>query len=104
MCRVLLPTSFRGRLALLFGLMSLLVGLPAYLYISSVHRAQLISDQRDTLQALAKATATVFAQNLLERRREIELLSRTPLYRDAPLDSAEFPASLDRVQSAYPEY
>ena len=43
MCRVLLPTSFRGRLALLFGLMSLLVGLPAYLYISSVHRAQLIS-------------------------------------------------------------
>ena len=88
MCRVLLPTSFRGRLALLFGLMSLLVGLPAYLYISSVHRAQLISDQRDTLQALAKATATVIAQNLLERRREIELLSRTPLYRDAPLDSA----------------
>ena len=104
MGRVLLPTSFRGRLALLFGLMSLLVGLPAYLYISSVHRAQLISDQCDSLQALAKATATVFAQNLLERRREIELLSRTPLYRDAPLDSAEFPASLDRVQSAYPEY
>ncbi len=104
MDRALLPTSFRGRLALLFSLMSLLVGLPAYLYISSVHRAQLINDQSDSLQALAKATATVFAQNLLERRRDIDLLSRTPLYRDAPLDSPEFPASLERLQSAYPDY
>ena len=100
----LLPTSFRSRLALLFGLLSVLVGLPTYLYISSVHQAQLIHDRSDGLQTLATSAATVFAENLVERRREIELLSRTPLYRNAPLDSAEFQASLERLQASYPHY
>lgn len=104
MRHALLPESFRGRLALLFGLLSFLVGLPTYLYITSVYQQQLIDDQYDGLQALAKAAATVFSENLLERRREIELLSLTPLYRNAPLDNAEFQASLERLKGSYPHY
>lgn len=104
MLSALIPKSFRGRLALLFGLLSFLVGVPTYLYLSSVYEEQLIDDQSDGLQALAKAAATVFAENLGERRREIELLSRTPLYRTAPLDSAEFQASLERLKDSYPHY
>lgn len=99
-----LPKSFRGRLALLFGFLSFLVGLPTYLYLSSVYQEQLIDDQYDAVHALAKAAATVYSENLLERRREIELLSQTPLYRKAPLDSPEFQASLERLKESYPHY
>ena len=37
-------------------------------------------------------------------RREVELLSRTPLFRQAPLDSVEFQPSLERLQKSYPAY
>ncbi len=99
-----LPSSFRSRLALLFGLLSLLVGSPTYYYLSSVHRQQLIVERQEHLQALATAAATVFAENLVERRREIVLLASTPLYLNAPLDSPEFPASLERLKESYPQY
>lgn len=100
----LIPTSFRNRMALLFGCLSLLVGLPTYFYVSHVHREQLLQDRQDALHALATAGATVIAENLVERRREIELLAKAPLYRNAPLDSPEFRASLERLQQSYPHY
>lgn len=98
------PTSFRGRMALLFGFLSLLVGLPTYLYGSAVHREQLLHDRHAALNAQASSAATVIAENMIERRREIELLAQTPLYRHAPLDSPEFQASLERLQRSYPYY
>ena len=100
----LMPTSFRGRMALLFGFLSMLVGLPTYLYVSKVHREQLLQDRHSYLNALATSAATVIAENLVERRREIELLTKTPLYRNAPLDGPEFQASLERLQQSYPYY
>ncbi|MFT3847702.1 MAG: diguanylate cyclase [Propionivibrio sp.] len=104
MLNVLLPASFRGRLALLFGLLSFVVGLPTYLYISSVHQKQLIADQSDRLQALANSTATVFSENLTERQREIEFLSRMQLYSAAPLDSSAFQANLELLKASYAHY
>ena len=35
------PRTFRSRLAILFGMLFVLVGLPTYLYVSKVHRDQL---------------------------------------------------------------
>lgn len=100
----LIPSSFRSRMALLFGCLSLLVGLPTYIYVSQVHREQLLKDRHEYLHALATSGATVIAENLVERRREIELLAQTPLYRNASLDSPEFRASLERLQHSYPYY
>lgn len=100
----LAPTSFRSRMALLFGCLAMLVGLPTYIYVSKVHREQLLQDRHEYLHALATSGATVIAENLVERRREIELLAQTPLYRSAPLDSPEFRASLERLQRSYPYY
>lgn len=91
-------------MAWLYGCLSLLVGFPTYLYVSHIHQAQLIADRQENIQALATSAATVIAENLIERRREIELLVKTPLYRNAPLDSAEFRASLERLQHSYPHY
>lgn len=100
----LVPTSFRSRMAALFGCLAMLVGLPTYIYVSEVHREQLLQDRHEYLNALATSGATVIAENLVERRREIELLAQTPLYRNAPLDSPEFRASLERLQHSYPYY
>ncbi|GAB3355874.1 diguanylate cyclase [Giesbergeria sinuosa] len=91
-------------MAALFGLLSLLVGLPTYLYVSEVYREQLLHDRREYLNALANSAATVIAENLVERRREIELLAQTTLYRRAPLDSPEFRPSLERLKKSYPHY
>lgn len=100
----LVPTSFRSRMAALFGCLAIVVGLPTYIYVSEVHREQLLQDRHEYLTALATSGATVIAENLSERRREIELLAQTPLYRNAPLNSPEFRASLERLQHAYPYY
>ena len=45
-----LPRSFRNLLVTIFGLLTLLVSLPLYLYSSSVHRQQLLVDAKVGLQ------------------------------------------------------
>lgn len=100
----LMPASFRTRLMLLCGGLGLLIGLPAYLYINHVYAQRLLDDRGEALHEQAVAVAAVIAENLNERRREVELLSRTPLFRHAPLDSVEFQPSLERLQKSYPAY
>ncbi|MCP2936172.1 hypothetical protein NK983_26135, partial [Salmonella enterica subsp. enterica serovar Typhimurium] len=46
----------------------------------------------------------VLAESLNERRREIELLSDTRLFRREPLDDSAFRGSLERLQKSYPQY
>jgi diguanylate cyclase len=100
----LIPSAFRIRMALLFGLLSMLVGLPTYLYVSHVHGEQLIADRQDKLQAIATSAATVLAENLVERRREIELLAQTDAFRSGPLDSQAVSAALERLKRSYRHY
>lgn len=100
----LLPISFRGRLALSFGTMTLVLGILVYGYVGHVYRAQLLVDRGEALHDLATAAATVLAENLHERQREIELLAATPLYRRSALDSPDLRRSLERLQHAYPAY
>ena len=71
------PRTFRSRLAILFGMLFVLVGLPTYLYVSKVHRDQLVAERLQNLQGVTTSAATVIAENLIERRREIELLAQT---------------------------
>ncbi|OMG52342.1 hypothetical protein BJN45_13585 [Azonexus hydrophilus] len=99
-----LPRSFRNLLVVVFGLLTLVVGLPLYLYSSSIHRDQLIADRQENLHSLAMATATVLAENLIERRREIELLAQTTAFRTEPLDSPNINAGLDRLKRSYQHY
>ena len=100
----LMPQSFRTRLVVLCGGLGLLIGLPAYLYIDHVYAERLLEDRGEALHEQAVAVAAVIAENLNERRREVELLARTPLFRKAPLDSVEFQSSLERLQKSYPAY
>lgn len=99
-----LPDSFRMRLVLLFGGLTLLVGLPVYWYVDKVFAAQLVVERGNSLRDLATAVSAVVAENIRERQREIDLLAQTPLYRRTSLDNPDVAKSLERVQKSYPHY
>lgn len=100
----LIPSSFRNRLALLFGGLALVVGLPVYLYIDHVYAAQMVADRGRVMHDLAGAVAATFAENLYERQREIDLLAQTPLYQRESFDSADFTTSVELLQKSYAHY
>ena len=100
----LLPRHFRHRLALLFGTLALLVGLPSTLYTNQVYHERLIADRGQSLHDLAQAVAAVVGENLQERQREISLLAQTPLFREQPLDAPAIRDSLGRLQASYATY
>lgn len=102
--RAFIPPVFRIRMALLFGLLAGLVGLPTYLYVSGIHREQLIADRQDKLQTIVVAAAAVLGENLVERRREIELLSQSVAFSEGAIDSPEIVASLERLKLSYRHY
>ncbi|BAU73180.1 sensor domain-containing diguanylate cyclase [Metapseudomonas furukawaii] len=102
----LLPDTFRNRLALLIGSLSLVVSLPYYLYIDRFYGAQLEADRGNALTGLAMSVATLLAENLRERQREIDLLARTPIYLDddGRVDNRKLTAMLDRLKQSYAYY
>ncbi len=102
----LLPGTFRNRLALLIGSISLVVGLPLYFYIDYFYAGQLVADRGNALKGLATAVTTVLSENLRERQREIDLLARTPIYQEkgGRVDSTELTAMLDRLKESYAYY
>ena len=100
----LMPRHFRHRLALLFGVLALIIGLPSTFLITQVYHDRLIADRGQTIQDLSRAVAAVVGENLRERLREIELLAHSSLFRRQPLGSAEIGDSLTRAQATYPSY
>lgn len=100
----LLPRTFRNQMAWLFGCLVAAVGLPGYVYISHFYADQLLADRQSALQGLATSVATVMAQNLVERKREIDLLAQSDTLRTAPLDHPRVLQALERLQHAYPGY
>ncbi|CAL60970.1 conserved hypothetical protein [Herminiimonas arsenicoxydans] len=98
------PRTFRVQMALLFGVISLFISLPAYFYISNQHKAQLIEYKRETLKGVTNAAATILTESLAERHREIVLLTQTPSYQKSDFRMADVRASLERVKQSYAHY
>jgi len=99
-----IPRHFRHRLALLFGTLALVIGLPSSLVVNQVYHDKLIADRGQSLHDLAQALAAVVGENLQERQREIGLLAQTSLYREQPLDTPAIRDSLMRLQASVPYY
>jgi diguanylate cyclase (GGDEF)-like protein len=98
------PRTFRSRIALLFGVLSWFVGLPTYWFVSNSHREQMVEDQRAVLQGIAESAATVIAENLTERRREIELLAQSDAFRQKAQGAPSIEKALERLKQSYPHY
>lgn len=88
--------SFRGRLALSFGGLSLLVLLSVGFYIGHRATQQLGEAAGEQVHSAAQAAADLLAANLRERELEISLLSLAPHFTRGDLDSPELLESLQR--------
>lgn len=101
------PRSYRLRtqVALLFGLLIGCVAAALSWGLAERHARSALRDQGDTLQTLARSTATVFADGLFERQREIDLISADPSHlRDSRIDAAHWAGLIHRLQVARREY
>lgn len=99
-----LRLSIKHLLVLLFGGITLVAALPTYWYVDHIYAAQLVRDRGESLNDMAKATASVLAANLRERQREIYLLAQSNLFRTGKLNDTELQAVLDRAQASFLHY
>ncbi len=100
----LLPDSFRHRLALLFGTLAICVVLPVYLYVRHVYTDQLLAERQAALQERATAIATIVAENLRERQREIEYLAEMQTFPQGRLSTEQLRRHLEGLQKSHPYY
>lgn len=96
--------SFRGRLALSFGGLSLLVLLSVGFYIGHRATQQLGEAAGDQVHSAAQAAADLLAANLRERELEIALLSRAPHFTRGDLTNPELLDSLKQRQQLRREF
>lgn len=96
--------SFRIRLTLLFGGLSLVLGIGVTLYINHVASAHITKANGELLQGTASSIANALAENFREREREIMLLSHHPLLVQGRLDSPEVRRGLEQVARSYRNY
>lgn len=98
------PRSFRGRLTLWFGGLSLATLLSVGLYVGQIATQELADFGGQTLAISARSAADLLATNLSERDKEIRLLRQIPTFRRGDLRSPELGRMLTLRQQVYNEY
>ncbi|MFC3533269.1 diguanylate cyclase [Vogesella facilis] len=96
--------SFRGRLVLLFGSLSLLVGAATAFYFEQAASQEVAQSRGAALHDVSRSIAQALAENLRERDREISLLSRFPVFRRGDLHSPELRLHLEDIKNSYRHY
>lgn len=96
--------SFRTRLTLLFGGLSLLIGLGVTLYIDRIAAARMRAAQGEVLQGLAHAVASTLAADIAEREREIALLAHLPLLTEDAIKASELRRVIEKARHLAGEY
>lgn len=96
--------SFRLRLTLFFGGLSLVLGLGLALYVNQVASANLTQASGEALEGLGRSAAMLLARTLYEREREVLLLSKTPTLTSGDLASPVLQARLNLIKESYPHY
>lgn len=96
--------SFRLRLVLLFGGLSIAFILGITLYINRVATAHIIEDGEERLRNLAFNVALVVENNLEERQREIHLLSHSLPKPGQRLENDNIRRTLALAKKAYRHY
>jgi diguanylate cyclase (GGDEF)-like protein len=96
--------SFRIRLILFFGGLSLAIGLGLFFYVHQASSSSMAEARGQVLGELTEHIASSLAENLRERERELWLLSQSHTLVNGPLDSLEMRARLDQVKHAYRHY
>ncbi len=93
--------SFRIRLTLLFGGLSLLIGGAMTIYVERVASTRMAEASGESLRWVARSIAYSLAENLRERDREIALLAQSPALVKNEITTAELRQRLESVKRAY---
>jgi PAS domain S-box-containing protein len=96
--------SFRARLTLLFGGLSLLVALGHNLYLEQATTAALTRERGVALRDLAHAIAVQLDGNIQERVREVTLLAQSPALTRGSLGADDLRGVLERMKRSHPQY
>ena len=98
-------TTFRTRISLSFGLLVLALAALLSFGLAAQQARVALQDRGDALQTLARSTATVLAEGLYERMREVETLATTHARGDqTALDGAAWYPLLERLQASRPQF
>ncbi|MDD0838026.1 diguanylate cyclase [Curvibacter sp. HBC61] len=96
--------SSRARLTLLFGSASLLVALLLAVYADRLATERVLRSSGEALLHVGRPVAHALADGMLERERDIALLSRNHLLTSGELDSALSSSYLDELKQTFPAY
>jgi diguanylate cyclase (GGDEF)-like protein len=95
------PRSFRGRLTLWFGGLSLATLLSVGLYVGHIATEELADHGGQTLYISARSAADLLAANLGERDKETRLLAQLPPFTRGDLRNPDLARALDlRIQAS----
>lgn len=92
------PTSFRGRLTLWFGGLSLVMLLGVSLNLGQIATQELADFGGQTLQTSARSAAGLLATHLREREREIHRMRELALLQQGPLGAPQVRLALEQRQ------
>lgn len=93
--------SFRIRLTVLFGALSLVIGGAMALYIEQMASARMANTSGESLRWVARSIAYSLSENLRERDREMGLLAQSPALVKEGLTTAELRQRLEAVKRSY---
>ena len=96
--------SLRGQLSLVLGGLALAILTGVGSYLGTLATDELYTAQQTAVRATAQGAAELIAMQLVDREREIGLLSEAPHLVDGPLDAARVRDSLNRRQVRHDEY
>lgn len=96
--------SFRVRLTLLFGGLSVVIGSGMTVYLEQVATSELTRATSESLDSIARSIAYAFAESLRERDREITLMAQFPVMTAGELDAAELRRRLEAAKRSYKYY
>lgn len=96
--------SFRVRLTLLFGGLSLVIGAAATIYVEHAASARITRASGESLRDLTLSIANALTTNLIERDREMALLAQYPAFVSGALNSTELRQRLDHAKRTYRYY
>jgi len=94
--------SFRMRLAMVIGGLALVLGLSTMAYVYWAASSRLSAASSAALAGVGKGIANVLTTTLMEREREILLLSERPTFIDGDLPAIR--VAIDQVQRSYRHY
>lgn len=97
-------TSFRNRMAFVFGLVTIVIGILLIAYINTIASQKMTEASTESLESIAKAMANAMSDTLVEREREVLLLSKSPLLQNRSFESHEIRSVVNAMESSYPNY